>query len=121
MEGMGAIPRSPGEAPAPFAEPKLPPPLPSARVEVLRLTVMVRQAGSRDFLAVAQREGEAPKKLGGCRATSLLAAVQGVQAAAVEALREGTTRQRAPSLDTGSERSEEPLSKIQTGVRGDGS
>jgi hypothetical protein len=70
-------------------------------VEVLRLTVRVREASRRDFLAVAQREGEVAKKLGGCRATSLIAAIQGVQAAAVETLRDQFSVQRTPSLDAG--------------------
>jgi hypothetical protein len=111
--GEGAAPRPSVDTASPFAEPKLPPPLATEPVEILRLTVRVRQAGDRDFLAVVQREGEMAKKLGGCRATSLLAAVQGVHAAAVEALREGATRQRAPSL-VSPEGSEGLLSKKQT-------
>lgn len=71
----------------PFAQGPLPEASEAAEpVEVLRLVVVLRMLGPRDFLAGVERE-PGGVKLAGCRATDPLAAVQGATAGAVEVMR----------------------------------
>jgi hypothetical protein len=78
----------PASSAGPFAPPKLPPPLPDAEpVELLRLAVVVKRNGRRDFIASVERDDETAARLAGCRASDPLAAITGATAAALEVLR----------------------------------
>ena len=78
----------PAPSSGPFAPPKLPPTAPDAEpVELLRLAVVVRRNGRRDFIASVERDDETGARLAGCRASDPLAAITGATAAALEVLR----------------------------------
>lgn len=78
----------PAPSSGPFAPPKLPPPRADAEpVELLRLAVVVRRNGRRDFVASVERDDETGARLAGCRASDPLAATTGATAAALEVLR----------------------------------
>jgi len=66
----------------------MPPTVPDAEpVELLRLAVVVKRNGPRDFIASVERDDETAARLSGCRASDSLAAITGATAAALEVLR----------------------------------
>lgn len=86
----------PASSSGPFAPPKLPPPAPDAEpVEMLRLAIVVKRNGHRDFIASVERDDETGARLAGCRATEPLAAITGAAAAALEVLRARVAREES--------------------------
>lgn len=86
-DGGGSGTPRPKQRSAPFAPPQVPPPVNDALpAGLLRLAVVLRMLGPRDFIAGVERE-PGGVKLAGCRATDPLAAVQGAIAGAVEVMR----------------------------------